>query len=113
MTGDQHPTVETNAERRRPAERRWQWRTFPVFAAFVVGLLIASIINGEPSNTVAAIVQLLALLGVAYVLVHLFVMNVIIAGRERRRQRRPERGETADGDWEDEAVYPAEHPNDR
>ena len=36
-----------------PRSPEWRWRTFPVFCAFVVGLLVASFINGRPSNNVA------------------------------------------------------------
>jgi len=86
---------------------RWRWRTFPVFFAFVLGLLVAGIVNGEQNNEFAWIVQLLALLGVGYGLVHLFVTNVIVAGRVRRRERPIARGEQPpDDEWVDEVVHP-------
>ena len=88
-----------------PRTSRWQWRTFPVFVAFVSGLLIASVINGQPSNVLAAAVQIGALFGVIYALVHLFVTNVIVAGRAKRRQQALERGDDPDDQWEEEAVY--------
>lgn len=94
--------------RRRRVTPDWQWRTFPVFCAFVVGLLIASIVNGEPGNALGAIVQLAALVGVAYALIHLFVMNVIVAGRAKRRDAAIARGEAPADEWEDEIVYPEE-----
>jgi hypothetical protein len=84
----------------------WRWRSFPVFFAFVVGLLLASIINGAPGNDLAAVVQILALLGVGYGLAHLFVTNVIVAGRIRRRERMIQRGENPDEEWVDEVVHP-------
>jgi lipopolysaccharide export LptBFGC system permease protein LptF len=109
-----HRLERASAQQARAAEpetsRRvypeWRWRTFPVFAAFVLGLLIASIISGAPSNDVAAMVQIAALLGVGYVIAHMFVMNVIIAGRLRRRQQAIDRGETPPDEVEDVAVYP-------
>jgi len=90
-------------------ERRW--RTFPVLAAFVVGLLIASIVNGRPANEAAAALQIAAIFGVGYVLAHLFVLNVIVAGRIRRREaaRAAAAGdEDDDGEWVDEVVHPDE-----
>lgn len=87
----------------------WRWRTFPVFCALVAGLLVASFINGRPSNTAAAIIQLAAILGAAYVLAHLFVTNVIVAGRLRRRDEAIARGDD-DYEYEDEVVYPDDAP---
>lgn len=83
----------------------WRWRTFPVFFALCVGLLVASIVNGRPANTAAAVLQIAALLGVAYGVIHMIVRNVVLSGRARfpalaaRRRRR-------DRSWEDELVYP-------
>jgi hypothetical protein len=88
---------------------QWRWRTFPVFFAFVIGLLVASMINGAPNNEFAAIVQILALLGVGYGLAHLFVTNIIVAGRVRRREQAIARGELPEEDeWVDEVVHPDE-----
>ncbi len=84
---------------------RWQWRTFPVFFALVSGLLLASLVNGVPDNTAGAAVQLIAIAGFGYGLAHLVVMNVIVAGRVRRRSESLARGETPDDDWEDETTY--------
>jgi hypothetical protein len=86
----------------------WKWRTFPVFCAFVAGLLLASVVNGEPDNALGAIVQLAALVGIAYALIHLFVMNVVVAGRAKRRDAAIARGESPDDDYEDAIVYPDE-----
>jgi len=96
-----------------PQPRRfpeWRWRTFPVFFAFVVGLLAASFINGRPNNNAAAAVQIMSLLGLGYGLAHLFVVNVIIAGRIKRRREAIDRGETPADDFEEELVYPEEQP---
>jgi hypothetical protein len=74
-----------------------------VFAAFVAGLLIASLLNFETDNAVEAIVQIVAIGGAAYVIIHLFVTNVIVAGRVKRRE-----AQVADDDdeFEDVVVYP-------
>lgn len=96
-----------------PQPRRfpdWRWRTFPVFFAFVIGLLLASFINGRPNNDVAAAVQIISLLGLGYGLAHLFVVNVIIAGRVKRRREAIDRGETPAEEFEEELVYPEEQP---
>ena len=82
----------------------WRWRTFPVFAALVVGLLIGSFVDGQPESDAGVAVRVLALLGTAYVLIHLFVMNVIVAGRIRRRDDAIARGEDVT-EYEDEVVY--------
>ena len=89
---------------------RWRWRTFPVFFALVCGLLIASFVNGTPDNTVAAIVQLAAIAGFGYGLAHLFVVNVIVAGREKRRARAIASSTVPAEYFEDETVYPDEAP---
>src|SRR4029079_4986531 len=65
----------------------WGWRTLPVVAGFFVGMLVAFLANGETQNPVAFIPAILALLGCVYAAIHLFVMNVIVAGRVRRRER--------------------------
>lgn len=76
-----------------------------MFFAFVVGLLIASFINGRPNNGVAAAMQVIALAGVGYGVAHLFVTNVIVAGRIKRRREAEARGETLPEDYEEELVY--------
>lgn len=86
---------------RRPRARPdWRWRSFPVFAAFVSGLLLAFLVNEGSVNPVAFVLQIAALLGVGYSIAHLFVTNVIAAGRRRRAD--------PDGDTEDIVVYPGE-----
>jgi hypothetical protein len=88
----------------------WKWRTFPVFCAFVAGLLIASIVNGVPDNAVAAVLQIAALGGVIYAVVHMFVINVIVAGRIKRREAGMigpgDDGNSDDGEWVDEVIHP-------
>lgn len=91
---------------------QWKWRTFPVFFAFVAGVLVASIIN-PPSGNAGYAVQLVALAGFGYGLAHLFVTNVIAAGRLRRQRRAAERGEEPPKAFEEELVYPDEEtPSD-
>jgi hypothetical protein len=109
-SGPQTPAATAEPVLDEPVTARWQWRSFPVFVAFVSGVLIASVINGQPANPLAAVVQLLALFGVIYSLVHLFVTNVIVAGRAKRRREAIARGDTPEDDWEDEAMYPEQPP---
>ncbi len=85
---------------------RWQWRTFPVFCAFVAGLLIASLLNRETDTNAESMIQYAALLGAGYIVAHLFVTNVIVAGRIKRRDAIRARGETPPEDFEDDIVYP-------
>lgn len=94
------------------ARPEWRWRTFPVFFAFVTGMLLAGFLNGAPTNTTAAIAQIAAVAGFGYALAHLFVANVIIAGRERRRRQAMERGEEPVEDFEEELIYAAEKRRD-
>lgn len=108
------PRVAEPTPRDRVADRQavrarpeWKWRTFPVFFALVCGLLIASFVNGTP---LAAIVQIGALLGFFYGLAHLFMMNVMVAGRVKRRAEAEARGVSLDDDFEDETVYADEAP---
>ena len=82
------PTSRNTAPALKPAKTRsrpdWRWRSFPVFAAFATGMLIAFVVNEGTVNPVAFVLQLAALLGVGYSLAHLFVTNVITAGRSSR-----------------------------
>lgn len=90
---------------------QWKWRTFPVFCALVAGILIASVANGVPDNAAAAVLQIAALGGVGYAIAHLFVTNVIIAGRIRRRDALASVApEATDDEWVDEIVHPTEPP---
>jgi len=86
---------------------QWRWRTFPVFFAFVAGVLVASLIN-PPDSNVGYGVQLAALAGFGYGIAHLFVTNVILAGRLKRRRQAAERGEPLPEEFEEELVYSGE-----
>ena len=90
---------------RAPTSPRWQWRTFPVLAALVVGLTIGSFVDGRPDTDLGVAVRVVALAGFAYVLIHLFVMNVIVAGRIKRRRQMIDAG---DDEYEDVVVQPDE-----
>ncbi len=92
---------------RRRLTPDWRWRSFPVFTALVTGVLIDSLIS-PPSNTAGQVLRIAALLGFGYVLAHLFVVNVIVAGRVRRREKAIARGEVPADDFVEEAVYPEE-----
>lgn len=104
MTSDPPPEAHVaETEPSHPsASPGWRWRTFPVFAAFVAGLLIASLVNRETESAFEGAVQIAALVGVSYVLIHLFVMNVIVAGRIRRRER------ASNDEFEDVVIHPDE-----
>jgi hypothetical protein len=85
---------------RKPTRPDWHWRTFPVFAAFSAGLLVAFLSNEGTVNPVAFALLIAALLGVGYSLAHLVVTNIVVAGRLRRREH--------DDDTEDVVVHPDE-----
>jgi hypothetical protein len=91
----------------------WRWRSFPVFAAFVAGVLLDSLIN-PASSTPAVALRLLALLAVGYAVAHIVVTNVIVARRIRAHEREEAGGPAASAEhdeeeeWEDEVVYPGE-----
>jgi hypothetical protein len=104
------------AEPARPAGRvdresvlpQWRWRTFPVFFAFVTGMLLAFFVNEGTVNPLAFLLLLAALLGFGYCLAHILVTNFIVAGRVRRRRAARARGEERAEDFEEELVYPGE-----
>jgi len=83
----------------------WKWRTFPVLAAFVVGLTAGAFAGGTADNGFNQVVRVLAILGFAYVLIHLFVMNVIVAGRMKRRGQQ---GIDDHEEYEDVVIQPDE-----
>lgn len=113
-TADAPPRTATAApERRLRTGPDWRWRTFPVFAALVTGMLIAFIVNEGSVNPVAFFLQLAAVLGVGYCLAHIVVTNVIIGGRARRRAAALDRGEPPEDDLEDVVVYPQDGPRER
>ena len=92
---------------------RWNWRAFPVFAGFSLGLLVSFLVDGGSHNPAGFFVQLAALLGVGYSLAHIVVTNVVLAGRVRRLDAARERGEAPGEETEEIVVYPAEAPPDR
>lgn len=70
-----------------------------------MGVLVSYIVIAT-SGTLALAVFYAALFGVGYGLAHMFVRNVIVAGR-LRRQRQAARGEREE-ETEEELVYPDE-----
>jgi hypothetical protein len=88
---------------------QWKWRSFPVFAAFIAGLLVDSLFN-PPASDAGTVLRIVALLGTGYVLAHLFVVNTVVARRIKARQRAIESGERtpAEEEWVDEVVHPDE-----
>jgi hypothetical protein len=93
---------------RPTASPNWRWRTFPVLAAFVGGLLVGSFAEGSPDSDFEIGVRVIALFGAAYVVIHLIVMNVIVAGRIKRRDAANTSGNDSNGEYEDVVVYPGE-----
>jgi hypothetical protein len=85
----------------------WRWRTFPVAAAVVAGLVIGAFTHTADTDFAIA-VRVVAVFGAAYVLIHMFVMNVIVAGRIKRRNAAIAGGTTPDEDYEDVVVPPEE-----
>jgi len=92
---------------RMPNLPQWKWRTFPVFAAFVAGLLVDSLFN-PPASDAGTILRIIALLGTGYVVAHVFVVNVIVARRIKRRDEALRRGDEDEDAWVDEVVHPDE-----
>jgi hypothetical protein len=96
---------DAHAVHRGPNLPQWKWRTFPVFAAFVAGLLLDSIVN-PPASDGGTALRIVALLGVGYVLAHVVVVNVIVARRIRVREKALAAGDDPDVQWVDEVVHP-------
>ena len=94
------------------ASPRWRWRTFPVLAAFIGGLLVGSFAEGSPDSDFEIAVRVIAQFGAAYVVIHLIVMNVIVAGRIKRRDTAHTQGDKPNDDYEDVAVYPDDSRDD-
>ena len=95
------PAAASNVQSPSSGRPDWRWRTFPVFTAFVVGLLVAALINGEPNNTAAAVLVWVAVIGCSYALAHLLVVRFLAP-------RRPRANASADAaeQFEDVVVYP-------
>jgi hypothetical protein len=104
-TREPAPSRTSDALPQRRYTPQWNWRTFPVFTAFVAGMLLVYLVNGGSYNPGGFILQIVALVGVAYAIVHLIVVNVIVAGRARRRDEAIARGETPAEDYEDVVEY--------
>jgi hypothetical protein len=88
----------------------WRWRTFPVLAAVSAGLVLGSTFP---------ILFIAGLLGVSYAVAHLFVTNIVVAGRIRRREKElamarqmgvSDDDEGDEVEWEDAVVHPDEEP---
>jgi hypothetical protein len=58
----------------------WQWRTFPVLFAFVLGIVIMGLAVADP--VMSAVLFFAALFGVAFGLAHI-VTRAIVARRRR------------------------------
>jgi hypothetical protein len=71
-----------------------------VFAAFMLGLLVAVVINGEPNNAAAAVLVWVAVFGCSYALAHFLVVRLLLPRRARRTRE--------DDGHEELAVYPDE-----
>lgn len=84
----------------------WRWRTFPVFFAFVSGMLIAFIAVAN-STELGLALFFVALFGVGYGVAHMFVRNIMVAGR-LRRQRLAQQRQQQEAETEEELVYPEE-----
>lgn len=99
-------TRSNTSEDRVPNLPDWRWRSFPVLAAFIAGVLLDSIIN-PPASDAAVVLRVVAVLGAGYCLAHLFIVNTIVARRIKARQKTIDAG--SDGDeWVDEVVHPGE-----
>jgi Flp pilus assembly protein TadB len=63
----------------------WEWRTFPVFFAFVAGLFIMGLVMG---TIVGVVLFYLALMAVAFGLAHIFARWLALRRARREGQRR-------------------------
>ena len=63
-----------------PTPPAWQWRTFPVFFAFVVGVVVMGLAVSDP--VISAVVFFAGLFGVAFGVAHI-VTRTVIARRRR------------------------------
>ena len=103
--------AQTGTTDRMPNLPNWRWRSFPVLAAFIAGVLIDAIIN-PPQSDAAVVLRIIAILGAGYCLAHVFVVNPIVARRIKAREKAiaAAGGESDDEDWVDEVVHPDELP---
>jgi hypothetical protein len=79
----------------------WRWLSFPVFAAFVLGALVASFLD-RPNTDFAVGVRIVLVLLSAYCVIHIVAMYVIVP-RRTRAKREPT--------YEDELVYDEQPPS--
>lgn len=86
---------------------QWKWRTFPVFAALIAGLLLDGLFNPVASDP-GRILRIIALLGAGYVIAHVFVVNVVVARRIKAREKAIAAGDAPPPaeEWVDEVVHP-------
>jgi hypothetical protein len=88
----------------------WRWRSFPVLAAFIAGVLVDAIIN-PPQSDAAVVLRIIAVLGAGYCLAHVVVVNTIVARRIKSREKAmAAAGSDGDDEWVDEVVHPDELP---
>ena len=74
----------------------WRWISFPVFAAFIFGALLASFLD-KPNTDFAVAVRIFLVFAAAYCVIHIFAMYVILPRRRSRSTAKPE--------YEEELVY--------
>jgi hypothetical protein len=67
----------------------------------MAGLLVATLINGEPNNNAAAVLVWVAIIGCSYALAHLLVVRFVAPRRTRMNKRAD-----AEEPFEDVVVYP-------
>lgn len=59
---------------------QWQWRTFPVFFAFVLGVVVMGLV-GAAEPTAFAVLLYVALFGVAYSVAHILTRAWLVRRR--------------------------------
>lgn len=65
--------------RAQPLLSEWQWRTFPVFFAFAVGMVVMGVLV---TTQIGLVVFIVGLFGVAFGVAHI-VTRAIVANRRR------------------------------
>jgi hypothetical protein len=65
----------------------WRWITFPVFAAFVFGALIASFLDA-PNTDFAVAVRIVLVFAGAYCFIHIVAVYLILPRRRPRQTRK-------------------------
>lgn len=100
---------QTDTVGRMPNLPNWRWRSFPVLAAFIAGVLLDAIIN-PPQSDAAVVLRVIAVLGAGYCLAHVVVVNTIVARRIKAREKAMAATGSEDEEWVDEVVHPDELP---